>query len=72
MDHVSYFVALLIGLLFAVAAVAGLARRFGVSYPIALVMFGLLCSLIPRVPKIPLPPSIVFLVILPPLLYLAA
>jgi monovalent cation/hydrogen antiporter len=72
MDHVSYLVVLLIGLLFAVAAVAGLARRFGVSYPIALVIFGLLCSLIPRVPNIPLPPSIVFLVILPPLLYIAA
>jgi len=72
MNHVSYLVVLLIGLLFAVAAVAGLARRFGVSYPIALVIFGLLCSLIPRVPNIPLPPSIVFLVILPPLLYIAA
>lgn len=72
MDHVSYLLVLLIGLLFAVAAVAGLARRFAVSYPIALVIFGLLCSLIPRVPNIPLPPSVVFLVILPPLLYIAA
>jgi CPA1 family monovalent cation:H+ antiporter len=72
MDYVSYVLILLIGLLFAVAAVAGLARRFAVSYPIALVIFGLLCSLIPRVPNIPLPPSIVFLVILPPLLYISA
>jgi CPA1 family monovalent cation:H+ antiporter len=72
MDHVSYFLVLFIGLLFAVAAVAGLARRFAVSYPIALVIFGLLCSLIPRVPNIPLLPSIVFLIILPPLLYIAA
>ena len=72
MDHVSYLLVLLIGLLFGVAAVAGVARRFGVSYPIALVIFGLLCSLIPRVPNIPLPPSIVFLVILPPLLYISA
>ena len=72
MEHVSYLLVLLIGLLFAVAAVAGLARRFAMSYPIALVIFGLLCSLIPRVPRIPLPPSIVFLVILPPLLYIAA
>ena len=54
------------------AAVSGLARRFALSYPIALVIFGLVCSLIPRVPRIPLPPSIVFLVILPPLLYIAA
>src|SRR6202034_3491343 len=72
MDHVNYIVVLLIGLLCCVAAVAGLARRFAVSYPIVLVIFGLLCSLLPRVPRIPLPPELVFLVILPPLLYVAA
>jgi monovalent cation/hydrogen antiporter len=72
MDHVGYLLVLLIGLLLAVAAVAGLARRFALSYPIALVVFGLLCSLIPHVPRIPLPPSVVFLVILPPLLYIGA
>src|SRR5579863_5985233 len=72
MEHVDYVVVLLIGLLFAIAAVAGVARRLGVSYPIVLVIFGLLCSLLPHVPRIPLPPSIVFLVILPPLLYISA
>ncbi|HWB31926.1 MAG TPA: Na+/H+ antiporter [Acidobacteriaceae bacterium] len=72
MEDVNYVLVLLIGLLCAVAAVAGLARRFAVSYPIFLVIFGLLCSLLPRVPRIPLPPSLVFLVILPPLLYVAA
>jgi monovalent cation/hydrogen antiporter len=72
MDHVNDILLLLIGLLCAVAAVAGLARRFAVSYPIVLVVFGLLCSLLPHIPHIPLPPSLVFLVILPPLLYLAA
>jgi CPA1 family monovalent cation:H+ antiporter len=72
MEHVNYIVVLLLGLLCAVAAVAGLARRFAISYPIVLVIFGLLCSLIPHVPRIPLPPSLVFLVILPPLLYVAA
>ena len=72
MNHVGYLLLLVIALLFAVAAVSGLARRFALSYPIALVIFGLVCSLIPRVPRIPLPPSIVFLVILPPLLYIAA
>ena len=72
MDHVSYILVLLIALLFAVAAVSGLARRFAVSYPIVLVIFGLLCSLLPHVPAYPLPPAIVFLVILPPLLYIAA
>ncbi len=72
MDHVNYILVLLIGLLCAVAAVAGLARRFAVSYPIVLVIFGLLCSLLPHVPHVQLSPSLVFLVILPPLLYVAA
>lgn len=72
MDHVNYILVLLIGLLCAVAAVAGLARRFAISYPIVLVVFGLLCSLLPKIPSIPLPPSVVFLVILPPLLYISA
>jgi monovalent cation/hydrogen antiporter len=72
MDHVNEILLLLIGLLCSVAAVAGLARRFAVSYPIVLVIFGLLCSLLPHIPRIPLPPSLVFLVILPPLLYVAA
>src|ERR1700744_6459625 len=72
MDHVNYILVLLIGLLCAVAAVAGLARRFAVSYPIVLVIFGLLCSLLPHVPHVQLSPSLVFLVILPPLLYAAA
>lgn len=48
MDHVNYILVLLIGLLCSVAAVAGLARRFAVSYPIVLVIFGLLCSLLPH------------------------
>ncbi len=72
MDQVDSLVVLFLGLLFAVAAVAGLARRFSVSYPIALVIFGLLCSLFPHVPRIPLPPSVVFMVVLPPLLYVSA
>jgi Na+/H+ antiporter len=71
-EHVDSIVVLFVGLLCAVAAVAGVARRFAISYPIVLVIFGLLCSLIPHVPRIPLPPSLVFLVILPPLLYVAA
>jgi Na+/H+ antiporter len=72
MDHVNYMLVLLLGLLFSVATVAGLARRLAVSYPIVLVIFGLVCSLLPRIPRVPLPPSVVFFVILPPLLYVAA
>ena len=72
MAQVSYILVLVMGLLIAVAAVAGLARRFALSYPIVLVIFGLLCSLIPNVPRIPLPPSVVFVVFLPPLIYISA
>src|ERR1700723_2067825 len=72
MEHVNYILVLLIGLLCAVTVVAGPARRFSVSYPIVLVIFGLLCSLLPHVPRFELSPSLVFLVILPPLLYVAA
>jgi len=72
MEHVNYIVVVLLGLLCAVAAVAGIARRLAISYPIVLVIFGLLCSLLPHVPRISLSPSLVFLVILPPLLYVAA
>ena len=63
---------LLLGLLIAIAVVAGLARRLSVSYPIVLVITGLLASLLPAVPNIPLPPDLVFLVFLPPLLFAAA
>jgi CPA1 family monovalent cation:H+ antiporter len=63
---------LLMGLLVGIALVAGVARRLQVSYPILLVITGLLVSLIPRVPNVPLPPDLVFLVFLPPLLFAAA
>lgn len=72
MDHLNYILVVLIGLLCGVAAVSGLARRFALSYPIVLVIFGSLCSLIPHIPRIPLAPDFVFLAILPPLLYVAA
>jgi Na+/H+ antiporter len=59
-------------LLIAIALFAGLARRLSVSYPIMLVIAGLLSSFLPAVPRVPLPPDIVFLVFLPPLLFAAA
>ena len=49
-----------------------LARKLKVPYPIVLVIGGLLLSFVPGIPKITLDPDIVFLVILPPLLYSAA
>jgi len=59
-------------LLIVVAFFAGLAKRLNVPYPILLVLAGLAISFIPRVPRIPLNPDLVFNVFLPPLLYAAA
>ena len=49
-----------------------LSKKLKTPYPIVMVLGGLLLSLIPRVPRIELNPDLVFLVILPPLLYSAA
>jgi monovalent cation/hydrogen antiporter len=55
-----------------VAALAALARRFKTPYPIVLVIGGLAVSFLPNVPRVVLNPDIVFLVLLPPLLFAAA
>jgi monovalent cation/hydrogen antiporter len=55
-----------------VAGLAAIAKRFNTPYPIVLVIGGLILSLFPRGPHIELNPDIVFLVILPPLLFQAA
>jgi monovalent cation/hydrogen antiporter len=55
-----------------VAALAALARRFQTPYPIVLVIGGLAVSFLPNVPRVVLNPDIVFLVLLPPLLFAAA
>src|SRR6185369_15910025 len=49
-----------------------LAIRLRTPYPIVLVIGGLLVSLIPGIPRITLSPDVVFLAILPPLLFGAA
>jgi len=49
-----------------------LARRLGTPYPIVMVIGGLVVGLIPGMPAITLNPDLVFLVVLPPLLYAAA
>jgi Na+/H+ antiporter len=59
-------------LLVLVAVFAVIARKLDVPYPIVLVMAGLGISLIPGLPRISLNPDVVFLVILPPLLYSSA
>ncbi len=49
-----------------------LARKLGTPYPIVMVVGGLLISFIPEIPNVTLNPDLVFLVVLPPLLYAAA
>src|SRR4029077_21213628 len=49
-----------------------IARRLGTPYPIVMVIGGLLLGFVPGIPDIALDPDLVFLVVLPPLLYAAA
>ena len=63
---------LVLALLVAVAALAPIARMLRVPYPILLVLVGLLVALIPGGPDVELAPDLVFLLFLPPLLYIAA
>lgn len=49
-----------------------LAQRLRTPYPIVMVIGGLFLSFIPGIPRVALHPDIVFLVVLPPLLYAAA
>ena len=49
-----------------------LAKRLATPYPIVMVVGGLLVSFIPGIPKVSLNPELVFLAVLPPLLYHAA
>jgi Na+/H+ antiporter len=63
---------ILLLLLLFVAAFAVLARRLQTPYPIVLVVAGLLLGFVPGIPRITLEPDLIFLVVLPPLLYAAA
>ena len=63
---------LVISLLFGIAILTMISNKLKISYPILLVISGLLISLIPGVPSISLDPDLVFLIFLPPLLYAAA
>jgi CPA1 family monovalent cation:H+ antiporter len=59
---------IVLGLLLAVTALALLARRAHVPYPILLVLGGLALGLIPGLPTVQLAPDVVFLIFLPPLI----
>jgi Na+/H+ antiporter len=62
-------VQLVVALLVILVALVALAFRLNISYPIVLVLGGLLLALPPRLPAVRLEPDIVFLVFLPPLLF---
>jgi monovalent cation/hydrogen antiporter len=59
-------------LLLFVVVFASLARKLQLPYPIVLVIAGLVLSFVPGIPHITLSPQVIFLVVLPPLLYAAA
>ena len=59
-------------LLLFIIAFGQLARRIGTPYPIVMIIGGLVLGFIPSVPRITLDPDLIFLVVLPPLLYSAA
>ena len=59
---------LVLALQFAMVLLFMLSRKLNVSYPILLVLGGLLIGFLPSVPRITLQPDIVFLLFLPPLL----
>jgi monovalent cation/hydrogen antiporter len=63
---------IIVGLLVAVAALATLANRLKVPYPILLVIGGSALGFIPGLPQVKLDPELVFLLFLPPLLYVSA
>src|SRR5829696_195186 len=63
---------IVIGLLVVVAVLATLAARLGVPYSILLVLGGSVLGFVPGLPQVKLDPELVFLLFLPPLLYVSA
>jgi NhaP-type Na+/H+ or K+/H+ antiporter len=59
-------------LLIVVAALAILAKKVALPYPVLLVIGGLALGFVPGLPSVRLEPDTVFLFLLPPLLYPAA
>ncbi|HLK97895.1 MAG TPA: Na+/H+ antiporter, partial [Hymenobacter sp.] len=63
---------LIIAILVVITALAEVADRIKIPYPILLVLTGIGLGLIPGLPHVELEPDLVFFVFLPPLLYSAA
>jgi CPA1 family monovalent cation:H+ antiporter len=68
----TYIVEIFVGMFLAVVVLALMARRFHIPYPIFFVIGGTLLGLVPELPQVRLNPDLVFLVVLPPLLFPAA
>jgi CPA1 family monovalent cation:H+ antiporter len=60
---------LVLGLFVVAVGLGFVARRIGVAYPILLVLGGLVLGFVPGVPTITLEPDLVFLLLLPPILF---
>ena len=60
---------LVLGLLVVAVALGYVARRIGIAYPIMLLLGGLVLGFIPGLPTIELEPDVVFLLLLPPILF---
>lgn len=63
---------LCLGLILSVSFLVVLARKIKIAYPIFLVIAGLILGFIPGIPNVHIDPDLVFLVILPPILFDAA
>lgn len=63
---------LILFLLFCVFMLIMVGQKLKISYPIFLVLAGLVMSFIPGIPNITIDPELIFLIFLPPLLYEAA
>jgi monovalent cation/hydrogen antiporter len=59
-------------LLLFIIAFGQLSRRIGTPYPIVMILGGALLGFVPGIPSIALDPDLIFLVVLPPLLYASA
>lgn len=64
-----YTLQIILGLFTVVVALGLVAKKLQIPYPIALVIGGLILSFIPGIPSVELDPDLIFLTMLPPLLF---
>ncbi|MBA3414753.1 MAG: Na+/H+ antiporter, partial [Chloroflexia bacterium] len=63
---------MVLGLMVVVVALAAVADKLDLPYPILLVLGGLGLAFVPGLPRVELAPELVFLLFLPPILFGAA